>query len=51
MAVGAKALGAGQIVVCQVKLAGRTTTNPPAALFAQRLIGTRHSDSITTKGS
>jgi hypothetical protein len=30
--------GAGRLIVCQVKLAGRTETNPVAALFARRLL-------------
>jgi len=38
LAVAEKAVGAGRVFVCQVKLAGRTKTNPPAALFAQRLL-------------
>ena len=37
LAVAEKKLGAGRLVVCQIKLAGRTATNPPAAIFAQRL--------------
>ena len=30
--------GLGSIVVCQVELAGRTSTNPPARIFAHRLL-------------
>ena len=33
------AFGKGSVVVCQVKLAGRITPNPPAATFAARLFG------------
>lgn len=33
-----KAVGAGRIRLCFVDLAGRTRTNPAAALFAQRLL-------------
>jgi hypothetical protein len=38
LAVAEKAVGAGRVFVCQIKLAGRTKTNPPAALFAQQLL-------------
>ncbi len=31
-------LGIGGIIICQVKLTGRTTTNPPARLFVDRLL-------------
>ena len=33
-----KPFGKGRVIVCQVKLAGRTATNPPARLFVQNLL-------------
>ena len=38
MAVGEKEYGDGRICVCQIGLLGRTTTNPPAKLFALKLL-------------
>lgn len=37
LAAAEQGIGAGSIIVCQVKLAGRTGTNPVARLFAERL--------------
>lgn len=39
LAAAELAFGGGYIRVSQVKLAGRTGTNPVAALFARRLLG------------
>jgi len=39
LAAGCKAEGKGQWCVCQVALAGRTTGNAVAAIFARRLLG------------
>ena len=39
LAVGERKYGKGSLVLCQVRLAGRTTTNPPARMFGERLVG------------
>lgn len=39
MAAGEKAFGLGACLVSQIELAGRTGTNPPAKLYARRLLG------------
>ncbi|NLG48908.1 MAG: hypothetical protein GX552_02210, partial [Chloroflexi bacterium] len=39
LAVAEQRLGKGAFRICQLSLAGRTTTNPVARLFAQRLLG------------
>lgn len=33
-----KTLGQGRVIICQIKLAGRTSTNPTAESFARRLL-------------
>lgn len=33
-----KTFGKGRVIICQTKLAGRTSTNPTAHLFSQRLL-------------
>jgi len=38
MAVGQKKHGNGKICICQIQLLGRTTANPPAKLFAKKLL-------------
>lgn len=38
LAVGEKEMGEGLIRICQVKLSGRTSTNPAVFSFEQRLI-------------
>lgn len=38
MAVGERGYGRGKIAVCQLKLAGRTATNPTARKLAERLL-------------
>jgi hypothetical protein len=38
MAVAERPFGKGQVILCQVLLADRTTTNPTARLFAERLL-------------
>jgi beta-mannosidase len=39
LAAAEKPVGNGMLRVCEVALAGRTETNPVAALFARRLLG------------
>ncbi|HEX8372274.1 MAG TPA: hypothetical protein VF585_05815, partial [Chthoniobacterales bacterium] len=39
--------GAGQIIVCQARIVGRTSTNPSAALFVQRLLEPRTTTSAS----
>lgn len=39
LAVAEKKSGRGEYVICQIKLAGRITTNPPAEKFAWAVIG------------
>ncbi|MDF2921415.1 MAG: glycoside hydrolase family 2 [Paenibacillaceae bacterium] len=39
MAAGEKGIGQGKLVVCQIALPGRCSTNPAAAEFALRLLG------------
>lgn len=39
LAVGEKGYGLGTCIVSQITLTGRTEANPPARLFAQRLLG------------
>jgi Beta-galactosidase/beta-glucuronidase len=39
LACAERGFGKGRVVVCQVKLAGRTATNPPAELFVRNLLG------------
>jgi len=38
LAVGEKNVGRGSVFVCQIQLAGRTTINPIAKLFARKLL-------------
>lgn len=38
MAAAEKTYGQGKIIICQIKLARRTTTNPIAHIFAKRLL-------------
>jgi len=38
LAAGELRYGKGSIIICQIQLAGRTETNPPARIFADRLI-------------
>ena len=38
MAVGEKKLGQGSIILCQIELTGRTKHNPPAKVFAGRIL-------------
>ena len=38
MAVGEKKLGSGSLILCQIDLAGRTRHNPPAKIFAERIL-------------
>ena len=38
LAAGEKKFGKGSFIVCQVKLAGRTETNPTAKMFALKLL-------------
>lgn len=35
-----RSFGKGRVIICQLRLAGRLTTNPPAELFARRLLST-----------
>jgi len=43
-AVAEKQFGHGLLRICQIKLASRTATNPPAAIFARRLLQTDRHD-------
>lgn len=43
LAVGEKKYGKGSFIVCQIKLAGRTSTNPTAKIFALCMMDTKES--------
>jgi hypothetical protein len=43
LAAGEKTFGKGSFIVCQVQLAGRTSTNPTAKIFALRMMDTKES--------
>ncbi|MBN8711593.1 MAG: hypothetical protein BGO12_16270 [Verrucomicrobia bacterium 61-8] len=39
LACAEREIGRGRVIICQVKIAGRTSTNPPAEILLDRLLG------------
>ena len=51
LAAGSKEYGKGEVCICQVALAGRTSTNPVADIFASRLLKKEHKLTHVTQGA